>query len=573
MIIDQAEPAVIVQAAEPAVQNYSATKNEELSLIIASFVVGQCPTEFIMQFLDAGYGINPSEANDIKKAAIARIRHVFPEHLQDSRMIRLIIKFISDCYIDVVRIIFQLPCNTPAGRYKEKCGFEGEVSLMEGLNNISVEIKRCCVSVRVADAIADCLQEQAVFINVHETCELASNSTNCLPCKEEEGALLANAYNIVAAVYLLLDGTLSIVNLGGKLDERRTAMCHIFSHIKEEWFTHVEKETTHIKYLAMHNMHHTKEENIARNFQWVSSICNGIGKPEILDALCMDSRLPFLYNPGENGWTGTDDAWAQKAVGDIDQAELIANLQKATWNDAFRYLNVHLSGFPTNVKRVRVIRDAILAKLNVSFLGAANMNLAEVCEAGRETQDAIRRDVRENGDDTDVDNIAWVDAQNMHIAEVSEAGRETMQGYHREFARLDNEAAPEVLNFCEQQQAGNRASKQESFDNADRVADAIIAAYEDDGIKLYFGRDKYNFAATNGEHIRHAKGTTAQFENEKNGKSKEGCVFSAHDAVAIRNFSRCSRKLWERIRTNIKQRIPHCSFKESENTEYPSDQI
>ena len=120
------------------------------------------------------------------------------------------------------------------------------------------------------------------------------------------------------------------------------------------------------------------------------------------------------------------------------------------------------------------------------------------------------------------------------------------------------------LDFREQQQAGNWAQEQESFDNADRVADAIIAAYEDDGIKLYFDRDKRN-AKVNGENIRHTKGTRVQFEGGKS--NGEGCKFSAEDAVAIRS------KLWDRICKNIKQRIPHCSFAESENVEYPSGQI
>jgi hypothetical protein len=81
--------------------------------------------------------------------------------------------------------------------------------------------------------------------------------------------------------------------------------------------------------------------------------------------LCRDPRLSFLYDPGKNAWTGTDDAWANKAVAEIARKELIANLQNASCNDAFQYLHSHLSGFPTYLLRVRTIRNAILAKLNV----------------------------------------------------------------------------------------------------------------------------------------------------------------------------------------------------------------
>jgi hypothetical protein len=108
-------------------------------------------------------------------------------------------------------------------------------------------------------------------------------------------------------------------------------------------------------------------ENVAMNYQWVSSTCSGIGKPDILDTLCRDSRLHFLYDPGKNAWIGTDDAWTNKAVTDIYREELIANLQSATNDAAFWFLQSHLSGFPTSVPRVSAIRNVILAKLNVSL--------------------------------------------------------------------------------------------------------------------------------------------------------------------------------------------------------------
>ena len=85
-------------------------------------------------------------------------------------MIELIFKLIFYCGVGVVRIIFQVLFNTPKGRY-EKHGVPDEVSLMDGLDNISDEIKRCCTSVKVADVIADCVQELAMFINVREFCE------------------------------------------------------------------------------------------------------------------------------------------------------------------------------------------------------------------------------------------------------------------------------------------------------------------------------------------------------------------------------------------------------------------
>jgi hypothetical protein len=88
---------------------------------------------------------------------------------------------------------------------------------------------------------------------------------------------------------------------------------------------------------------------------------------------------------------------------------------------------------------------------------------------------------------------------------------------------------------------------------------------------LYFGPCKNNKKA-NGEHIRHAKGSSARFEGGKRaGKSKEGLKFSTADAIAIRSFNRSERakEIWEQISKNIKQRIPHCSFAESENAEYP----
>jgi hypothetical protein len=138
--------------------DHSATENKEnedptltqqdkqsnlLSVIIAAFAVGSCSIEFIMLFLDAGYEINSSEADQIKNATIAGICHLFPEHLQKSRMIELIFKLIFYCGVGVVRIIFQALCNTPKGRF-EKHGVPGEVSLMDGLDKISDEIKRCC---------------------------------------------------------------------------------------------------------------------------------------------------------------------------------------------------------------------------------------------------------------------------------------------------------------------------------------------------------------------------------------------------------------------------------------------
>jgi hypothetical protein len=58
-------------------------------------------------------------------------------------MIELIFKLIIYCGVGVVRIIFQALCNTPKGRF-EKHGVPGEVSLMDGLDKISDEIKRCC---------------------------------------------------------------------------------------------------------------------------------------------------------------------------------------------------------------------------------------------------------------------------------------------------------------------------------------------------------------------------------------------------------------------------------------------
>jgi hypothetical protein len=114
-------------------------RSKLLSVIIAGFTVGSFSIEFIMQFLDAGYEINSSEADQIKNAAIAGICHLFPEHLQKLRMTNLIFKLILDCGDGVVRIIFQALCNTPKGRYVEN-GVPGEVSLMDGLDNISDEI-------------------------------------------------------------------------------------------------------------------------------------------------------------------------------------------------------------------------------------------------------------------------------------------------------------------------------------------------------------------------------------------------------------------------------------------------
>ena len=54
-------------------------------------------------------------------------------------------------------------------------------------------------------------------------------------------------------------------------------------------------------------------------------------------------------------------------------------------------------------------------------------------EVGRKTMAEIRRDVRDNGDDADPDNIAWVEAQNLRNAVPLEAGRETQ----RERSRLN----------------------------------------------------------------------------------------------------------------------------------------
>jgi hypothetical protein len=150
------------------------------------------------------------------------------------------------------------------------------------------------------DAFADCFRELAVFINVHEFCELLLISTYCLPCRVTEGDLLAKVYNIVAAVYLLLGGELSIDNIAGKLNNVNHGLLHLFNHIKEELFVHVAKEGTHLKFLAMNNQNHSKEENVAMNYQWASFICSSIGRPEVLDTLCRDPRLPFLYDPSEN---------------------------------------------------------------------------------------------------------------------------------------------------------------------------------------------------------------------------------------------------------------------------------
>ena len=145
-----------------------------LSVIIAAFTVELCLIEFIMQFLDAGYEINSSEANQIKNAAITGICHIFHEHLQKSRMIGLIFKLTFDCGVVVAQIIIQVLYNTPKGHY-EKHGVPGEVSLMDGLDNITDKLKQCCPLVKVAAAIAHCLQELAVYINinVHKFCEHA----------------------------------------------------------------------------------------------------------------------------------------------------------------------------------------------------------------------------------------------------------------------------------------------------------------------------------------------------------------------------------------------------------------
>ena len=74
----------------------------------------------------------------------------------------------------------------------------------------------------------------------------------------------------------------------------------------------------------MNNYHYSKVENVAMNYRWVP-------------------RLPFLYEVGENTWTGTDDAWANKAVAEIDREELIVNLQSASGDDAYQYLYSHQS--------------------------------------------------------------------------------------------------------------------------------------------------------------------------------------------------------------------------------------
>jgi hypothetical protein len=81
-------------------------RSKLLTVIIAGFAVGLFSIEFIMQFLDVGYEINSSEADQVKNAAIAGIRHLFPEHLQKSRMINLLFKLILDCGVGVVWIIF-----------------------------------------------------------------------------------------------------------------------------------------------------------------------------------------------------------------------------------------------------------------------------------------------------------------------------------------------------------------------------------------------------------------------------------------------------------------------------------
>jgi hypothetical protein len=175
-------------------------------------------------------------------------------------------------------------------------------------------------------------------------------------------------------VYILLGGELSIVNIAAKLNNVNHGLVHLFNHIREEFFLHIAKEGTHLKFLAMNNHHHSKEENIFTNYQWASFICSSIGRPEVLDTLYRDPRLPFLYDPGENAWTGTDDVWANKAVTDIDPEELIANLQSATNEAAFRFLQSHLSDFPTSVSLVRAIHHAILAKFNVVCLSKVTNN-------------------------------------------------------------------------------------------------------------------------------------------------------------------------------------------------------
>ena len=76
------------------------------------------------------------------------------------------------------------------------------------------------------------------------------NSTYCLPCRVTDGDLLAKAYNLVAAVYLLLGGKLCIVNIAGKLDKTNSPeLVHLFDHIKEELFVYVAKEGTHQNFL------------------------------------------------------------------------------------------------------------------------------------------------------------------------------------------------------------------------------------------------------------------------------------------------------------------------------------
>jgi hypothetical protein len=151
-------------------------------------------------------------------------------------------------------------------------------------------------------------------------------------------------------------------------------MCHLFDHIDEELFVHVMMECTHLKFLAMNNYDHSKEDNVAMNNQWVSSICNGIGKPEVLDAMCRDQRIPFLYKVSKNAWTGTNDAWANKAVAEIDCEEFIVNLQSASGDDAFQYIYSHLSGIPTSFTRALAIHYAILEKLNVVHISKFTNN-------------------------------------------------------------------------------------------------------------------------------------------------------------------------------------------------------
>jgi hypothetical protein len=77
-------------------------------------------------------------------------------------------------------------------------------------------------------------------------------------------------------------------------------------------------------------------------------------------------------------------------VTDIDREELIANLQSASVNDAFQYLNSHLSDFPTSVSRVRRIHHAILAKLDVPLQLRFRLLIARFKAVAEEQQNKFK---------------------------------------------------------------------------------------------------------------------------------------------------------------------------------------